>query len=111
MQAFVKYGVRGVFEHGCVAVGGAVDVNELRGYILSKLLWNPDCDVKKHMEEFTDYYYGAAGVYVREYIETLCTIAEVNNIHVGYDDNPVSELFREDRLDLYESILRKAEEG
>lgn len=109
MQAFVKYGVRGVFEQACGAQGGGVDMNELRAYVITKLLWDPYCDVKKHIREFTDYYYGAAGVYVREYIDTVCGIAEKDNIHVGFNDNPVSELFSEERLDLYDSILKKAE--
>ncbi|MBR3996797.1 MAG: DUF4838 domain-containing protein, partial [Clostridia bacterium] len=111
MKAFVRNNVRGVFEQANGAQGGGVDMNELRAYLISKLLWNAETDVQRHMEEFTDYYYGDAGVYIREYIETLCRKAEVDNIHVGFNDNPVSELFAEEMLDRYDEILEKAEQA
>ena len=111
MQLFVKNGVKGVYEQPNRCKGGGVDLNELRAYVISKLLWDPDTDVKRHIEEFTDYYYGAGGVYIREYIETLCGKAEKDNIHVGFNDDPVSKLFAEEMLDIYDAILKKAEEA
>ncbi len=111
MKAFIRNNVRGVFEQANGAQGGGVDLNELRAYLITKLLWNADTDVERHMEEFTDYYYGAAGVYIREYIETLCGKAERDNIHVGFNDNPVSDLFSEEMLDQYDAILEKAEQA
>ena len=111
MKAFVRNNVRGVFEQGNGAQGGGVDLNELRCYLITKLLWDADTDVQRHMEEFTDYYYGAAGVYIREYIETLCGKAERDNIHVGFNDMPTSPLFHEDMLDIYDGILEKAEQA
>lgn len=111
MKAFIKNHVRGVFEQANGAYGGGVDMNELRAYVISKLLWNAEADVAAIIEEFTDFYYGAAGVYIREYIEALCGKAERDNIHVGFNDNPVSELFSEDMLDQYDAILAKAEQA
>ena len=109
MKAFVRNNVRGVFEQANGAIGGGVDMNEMRAYIITKLLWDPETDVQRHLEEFSDYYYGAAGVYIREYIEALCGKAERDNIHVGFNDNPVSGLFSEEMLDQYDAILAKAE--
>ena len=111
MKAFIRNNVRGVFEQANGAHGGGVDLNELRAYLITKLLWDADTDLKRHMEEFTDYYYGAAGVYIREYIEALCSKAERDNIHVGFNDNPVSDLFSEEMLDQYDAILEKAEQA
>lgn len=111
MKAFVRNNVRGVFEQANGAQGGGVDLNELRAYLITKLLWDADTDIKRHMEEFTDYYYGAAGVHIREYIEALCSKAEHDNIHVGFNDNPVSDLFSEEMLDQYDAILEKAEQA
>lgn len=109
IKSFVKNNVRGVFEQANRSLGGGVDLNELRAYIISKLLWDADADVELHMQEFTDYYYGAAGIYIREYINTLCDKVENENIHVGFNDNPTSPLFSEDMLDTYDAILTKAE--
>ena len=111
MKAFIRNHVRGVFEQANGAQGGGVDLNELRAYIITKLLWDADTDVERHIREFTDHYYGAGGVYIREYIETLCRKAEEDMIHVGFNDNPTSELFSEDMLAIYDSILEKAEQA
>ena len=109
MRVFAKNGVRGVFEQANWAKGGGVDLNELRAYVITKLLWDPDTDVERHIREFTDYYYGAAGVYVREYINTLSDKADSDNIHVGFNDNLISPLFDEAMLDCYDAIYDKAE--
>lgn len=111
MKAFIRNHVRGVFEQANGAHGGGVDLNELRAYVITKLLWDADTDVARHIEEFTDHYYGAAGPYIREYIETLCHKAEADMIHVGFNDNPVSDLFSEEMLDVYDGILEKGEEA
>ena len=109
MQAFVKNHVKGVFEQACGAKRGGVDFNELRAYVISKLLWNADCDVRRHMEEFTDYYYGAAGKYVLQYIDALCDKADKDNIHVGFNDHTNTPLYSEEMLDLLDSIMDQAE--
>jgi len=109
MKAFVKNHVKGVFEQACGAAKGGVDLNELRAYVISKLLWNADCDVQKHIEEFTDYYYGAAGKYVREYINALCDKADKDNIHAGFNDQTDTPLYSPEMLDLLDSIMDKAE--
>jgi len=109
MKAFVSNNVRGVFEQANGAFGGGVDMNEMRAYIITKLLWDADTDVQRHLAEFSDYYYGAAGVHIREYIEAVCGKAERDNIHVGFNDHPVSELYDEEMLDEYDAILARAE--
>ena len=38
----------------------------LKGYVWTKLLWNPDQDVSRLVQEYLDGYYGIAGKYVRE---------------------------------------------
>ena len=111
MQAFHRNHVKGVFEQANGAKRGGVDFNELRAYVICKLLWDPYCDVEKHIREFTDYYYGAAGVYVREYLGALCDKADRENIHVGFNDQPVSKLFEESFLDELDAIMDKAEKA
>ncbi|HBN82706.1 MAG TPA: DUF4838 domain-containing protein, partial [Clostridiales bacterium] len=93
------------------AAGGGTDFNELRAYIISKLLWDPDTDVKKHMDEFIDYYYQDAGVYIKEYIKALTDKVEKDNIHVGFNDHPLAEYLEEDMLDVYDTLLDKAQDA
>ena len=111
MKSFVRNNVKGVFEQGNSNNRGGVDFNEMRAYIISKLLWNADCDVAKHIEEFTDYYYGAAGPYVREYINALCDKADRDDIHVGFNDQLDTPLYGDDMLDLLDGIMARAEQA
>lgn len=111
LQAFVKNHVKGVFEQGNSKIGGGPDLVELRQYLLSKLLWDPYCDAQKHIREFTDYYYGAAGKFVRQYMETLCRKCEKDNIHVGFNDAPVNDFVSEKMLGRYDAILDQAEDA
>lgn len=108
MIAFAENGVKGVFEQANGAYMGGCDLNEMRMYVISKLLWDPWCDVKRHIREFADYYYGAAADEVIEYIETLCRKCEDDNIHVGFNDKPTGEFLTEEMLDIYNEILDRA---
>ncbi len=109
MQSFVRNNVKGVFEQGNSGKKGGVDFNELRAYVISKLLWDADCDVQKHIREFTDYYYGAAGAYVRKDIDTLCDKAERDDIHVGFNDQTDTPLYSEKMLDELDAIMDEAQ--
>ena len=111
MRAFVKNNVKGVFEQACGASGGSTDLNELRAYVISKLLWDCDTDIGTHIAEFTDYYYGAAGLYIRQYIKTLTDKVESDNIHVGFNDQPLHAFLSEEMLDAYDAIFDRAEEA
>ncbi|MBP3322846.1 MAG: DUF4838 domain-containing protein [Clostridia bacterium] len=111
MQAFAKNNVKGVYEQGCGASAGSTDFNELRAYLISKLLWDPWTDVQKHIREFTDFFYGNAAPYVREYISYICKVAEDENIHVGFNDDLSSTLFRKEILDTLQGFIDKAKEA
>ncbi|MDD6032196.1 MAG: DUF4838 domain-containing protein [Oscillospiraceae bacterium] len=110
MQAFARNHVKGVFEQANGAARGGCDLNELRAYLIGKLLWNPDTDVSRHIREFTDYYYGPAGEEIRAYMDALCDKAERERIHIGYNDPCNSPLFDALMLDQLDAILRRAEE-
>ncbi len=44
--------------------------NELRNYLLCKVMWDTDCDIEYHMKDFLKAYYGeAAAEYIKEYID------------------------------------------
>ncbi len=66
LQFLEKNMIKGVLEQG--SGPGYSDMAELKGYVLAKLLWNPDINVEQLIQEFTDGYYGPAGQSVREYL-------------------------------------------
>lgn len=45
--------------------------NDLRNYIKAKTMWDPDCDVERHMDEFLAAYYGEGAPYIRQYLDYI----------------------------------------
>lgn len=69
-------GVKGVFAQGNqMAYWGqrfAGEMNELRAYLLARLLWNPDLDWRAERRDFCAAYYGeAAGAVIEQYLDDL----------------------------------------
>lgn len=69
LQFFADHGVNSMFEQGNREVGG--EFAELRAYMISKLLWNPNLNADSLMNDFLYGYYGAAGVHIRKYIDQM----------------------------------------
>ena len=66
VQFFVKNNAIGLFEQGN-SMGFSGEFGELRGYLLTKLLWEPDGDYDGWMKDFLNSFYGAGGKYIYEY--------------------------------------------
>lgn len=69
IQLFKKYRVSSVFEQGCR--GTYSENQELRQYLLAKLLWNPDVNVDSLTNQFLKGYYGAAGPFIGNYLDEM----------------------------------------
>lgn len=68
IRFFRDYNAQWVFEQHS---HNPSELFELRSYIMAKLLWNPDLDVDALITEFTNGYYQEAGVYIKEYVDTI----------------------------------------
>ena len=108
VQAMHRNNVKGVFEQANGASRGGVDFNELRTYLISKLLWDPWCDLDAHKNEFMDYFYGDAAPALKEYLNLLCDTVEKQNIHVGFNDNPTHAFLSEEMLERYDALFNRA---
>lgn len=111
MKTFVNNNVKGVFEQPCGAWGGSTDLNELRAYLLCKLLWDADCDVERHKREFCEFYYGAAAEHILEYIRVLTQKVNHDNIHTGFNDECDKPYLTDEMLDIYDALFDKAEKA
>ena len=69
LQFLHKNRVSAMFEQGNRDTGG--EFADLRAYLISRMLWNPDINLEKEMDEFLTGYYGAAAPGIREYINLL----------------------------------------
>ncbi len=59
--------VAGIY-YNCGGGHNTAAFNQLRNYIKAKVMWDPDCDVERHMDEFMVAYYGDAAPFIKEYI-------------------------------------------
>ena len=72
MQFFVRHNVKGVYEEGnYLAAESDSEFAELRAYLLSRLLFNPDLDYDAEMNGFLKGYYGGGWQYMREFINLI----------------------------------------
>jgi len=87
VQFFVKHGVKGLFEQGNYSGGGHGEMEPLRAYLLAKLLWNPNTDVKRHTDEFLAGYYGASAGKIRAYLDLLHSQVRGKDVHAHIFDS------------------------
>ena len=74
--------VLGLMEQGAYQ-GYHGEFAELRGWILAKLLWNPDLDLEVLYDTFFDGYYGAAAPLVRGYFDELQSLVKAPDTHIN----------------------------
>lgn len=111
IQFYVKNNATGIFCQGNREKGG--EFAELRGYLLSKLLWNPDCDFEAVMVDFLNGYYGAAGPYLHKYIKMMETELKKSGLKLSMDGEPESHrtgYLSENCVKQYNKLFDKAEE-
>ena len=70
---------------------------ELRSYLISRLLWNPDANVEDIINDFMYGYYGRAGKFVRAYFDLLYDrITPDTHIHI--ETHQYKRLSAEDQI-------------
>ena len=105
----MKHNIKSLFEQGNYSGGGAGEMEPLRAYVLAKLLWNPDTDVQKHINEFVSAYYGKAAPKIIAYLDTIHRPVREQGKHIHIFDKPTSAYLNEDVMNAGEKILDEAE--
>lgn len=109
LQYFRDFGMQMMFQQGS---GGLVsEFYELRQYILAKLLWNPDEDVEAIIDDFVNGYYGPAGKFIRQYIDTMHDALEQSGGDLGiygYPYDGIETYLTPELIKTYEEIFDKA---
>ena len=67
VRFYRKIGVEGVLIDGLRGIPAGFEW--LTFWLWSQLLWNPDFDAERGVEEFCNAYYGAGGPFIKEYID------------------------------------------
>lgn len=107
IQDFRKYNAIGMMEEGDYQAYGS-EFEELRAYLLSKLMWNPDADVDAIIKDFTDGYYGPAGAIVREYLDYEHDTLIRDGIHQDCFPMPYSEIYTDEFVEGGLAIMDRA---
>ncbi|MEN6546827.1 MAG: DUF4838 domain-containing protein [Armatimonadia bacterium] len=94
-QFFLDNGVKGIYEESCYYTKGS-ELQELRNYVMAKLLWDPKYDTDKAIDEFCAAFYGPAAKPVREYINLIHQSVQVPpKLHVQIYTHPKQYVFPE----------------
>ena len=93
LRYYASHNVTGMFLEGdnYIRHGECTDLCELRGYLLSKLLCDPNMseeDFLRHRDEFLCGYYGPGGTAIGDYIDIITEIASAEGRFVGCFQNP-----------------------
>jgi hypothetical protein len=82
VRFFADHNVKGIFEQGAYTTNGA-EMAELRAWVLAKLLWNPNLDGQKLIDEFIEGYYGPAAPHIRNYLNVTHDAVEAAGDWLG----------------------------
>lgn len=110
LQFFHKKGVRMMFEQA----SGADNVTswmDIRCYMLAKLLWDVDANIDSIMADFYQGYYGGAGRYVKEIIDTMTSalIQSGQRLDIyGYPVDAADGYLSLERFHQYDSLMELA---
>ena len=112
VQNLVKNGVHDHFMQANIDY--AMEFAELRLYLISKLLWNPDIDFSATMNEFLSAYYGKAAPWIRKYIDTISADYEKTDLRLRINTPPSryqDTYLTAENMEKYYEIFDKAEEA
>jgi hypothetical protein len=120
IKTFQENNAIGIMEQAAYQSRGG-EFAELKAYLISKLLWNPECNVNEVVNDFMYGYYGRSGKYIRQYYDLIQGQITTNtHIHLGLKpDDPIfagdfvqqaSKLFKEaEKVADNADILRRVE--
>lgn len=110
IQLFKKHHVTMHFSQIASSKGG--NFAELRTYLVSKLMWNPNENVDSLMHHFLNGYYGKAGAPLYTYIKTMEKALKTTKAELWIYDSPVtfkSNILRAEMLKKYNALFDEAE--
>jgi hypothetical protein len=108
IRLFALNKVNMLFEQGYADKCG--EFNELRCYMLAKLMWDATADPDTLMNDFLNGYYGAAGPFIRQYIDLETAELLKSGLSLGTEPpvNHVSGFLSPANIDAYFKIFENA---
>lgn len=110
MRFYRDLGCEGIFLQAMGHSGGGGEFSLLRPYYGMKLLWDPDQDPDRLVEDFLRGYYGAAWKPIRDYTKLIHDKAADEDIHMHLYTNPAAGYLTDDVMARAEGCFDRAEE-
>ena len=107
MQTFRDHGTKFMFEEGGPR---HADFAQLKGWLIAKLMWNPDQPVAPLLDRFFKGYYGAAAPFVRQYFDRMERVLRDDpkgRLSIWENDRP--KIFTDELLDWSIALFDQAE--
>ncbi|MBQ8893752.1 MAG: DUF4838 domain-containing protein [Clostridia bacterium] len=107
MRLYRKNNIVGVMQQGNFSYGEAAGLADLECYLSARLLWDPEQDAGKLIDEFVDGVYGKeAAPYMRAYIDLLCDRLQGQRLGIRqYTDDP---FFTDELIEEFDALFQKA---
>lgn len=107
---FAANGVKGVFEQGSYQSPGG-EFQELRSWVLAKLLWNPRVDTNRLVDEFLAGVYGPAAPDVRRYFDLIHAAVARSGDHLGCYSPPTAAFLSRETIARADQLWEAAEQA
>ncbi len=106
VKTFSENNVIGLFEEAQYN-SAVAEFPEMRAWMVSKLLWNPEQDTEALARDFISGYYGSVAPYIQEYYDMTQDLVKEDthfNIYIKHD-NP---LYTDEYVDAASKLLSRA---
>lgn len=107
LRTYQKNNIVGVMQQGNFAYGEAAGLADLECYLGARLLWNPNQDEDKIIDEFIVGVYGEECLsYMKEYVNMLCKAVEGKKLTIYH--NSGAAYITDDLVSRAEELFEKA---
>lgn len=108
IRFFISRGVKGIFEEGNASQSRTGELNQLRQYLLAKLLWDPSYDLEQGASEFLAGFYGMAAPAMGEYLRLVQEKAPGDSRPMGIYCSPRDGFLPDRFVERAEEIFARA---
>ncbi len=108
LRLYRKHGATNLFVQGTFVPGGGQSDAELRAWVVSRLLWNPDSDADSLVTEWMKGVYGPAWEPMRTWFDRLHSEAANAKHHLYLQDSPFHPIFTDDLLTDGDGLFERA---
>tara|TARA_A100001011_G_scaffold330588_1_gene356472 strand:- start:345 stop:2681 length:2337 start_codon:yes stop_codon:yes gene_type:complete len=109
IKFYIQNNVRALFMQ---ATGNKGEFGQLRAYLITKLMWNPNSDPNAIIDDFLEGYYGKASTAIKKYIDSMRNALLNDNFRLNIFGDPrdaVNNYLAPDMIKEYNLFFDEAE--